>query len=344
MRVVDTQPLANLQLMEVRDSGMHVSGWIVHRDHPLTHATLQIDSCRWRTDVALSERPDVRRNLYPEIEHAARSGFEAVVPWDTSAGAAATRTLKIVARSVDVERGKVTVELRDLGPEPGRFPVPPGLLKQAVGGRRADFLATGWRIYSDLKRLLAALGGWPEFDRILDWGCGCGRVLRYLYQEVPPARLFGCDIDRGAIRWISRAAEGSSFQRIRKVPPTPYAAGQFDLVYGISILTHLTEAMQHRWLDELHRITRPGGVVAVSIHGPELVPPPLRSRLDRDGFVDVGSRQAFYFAPYAGLGYYRTAYHTPRYVEECWSDQFEVLEYACRGLNAHQDMVLMRRR
>jgi SAM-dependent methyltransferase len=330
--------------MEVGGSDMRVAGWIVHRDHPLTHATLEIDSGRWRTDVTLSDRPDVRRNLYPEIEHAAQSGFEAVVPWDTSAGAGPTRTLEILAKSGDAERGKFTAELRDLGPEPGRFPVPPGLLKQAVGGRRDDFLATGWRIYNDLKRHLASLGGWPGFGRILDWGCGCGRVFRYLYQEVPPARLFGCDIDRRAIRWLSRSAEGSSFQRIRKVPPTPYAAGQFDLVYGISILTHLTEAMQDRWLGELHRITRAGGVVAVSVHGPELVPPPLRTRLDRDGFVDVGSRQAFYFLPYAGLGYYRTAYHTPRYVEERWSDYFEVLEYTYRGINAHQDLVLMRRR
>ena len=344
MRIIDEQPLANLQLMKVQGSDLQVSGWIVHRDHPLTHAALQIGSGRWRADVALSDRPDVRRNLYPEIEHTARCGFGAVVPWDTSAAAGTTRTLEIMARSGDLERGQVAIELRDLNPEPGRFPVPGELLKQHVGGRRDDFLATGWRIYTDLKRHVGRLGGWPEFDRILDWGCGCGRVLRYLYQEVPPARLFGCDIDRGAIRWISRAAGGASFQRIRRAPPTPYADRQFDLVYGISILTHLTEAMQDRWLDELHRITRPGGVVAVSVHGPELVPTRLRSRLARDGFTDVGSRQAFYFVPYAGLGYYRTAYHTPRYVEEHWSDYFEVLDYVCRGINAHQDLVLMRRR
>jgi SAM-dependent methyltransferase len=344
MRVIDTQPIASIQSMEVQGDAMHLSGWIVHREYPLTHVTLRAGPGLWTHDVPLSDRPDVCKNLYPEIGHTAVSGFNAVVPWDPNPRAAAARRLEIIAKSGEAERGTVSVELRDLDPEPARFPVPPSVLKRHVGGRRDDFLSTGWRIYSDLKGQVARLGGWARFDRIHDWGCGCGRVFRYLYEEVPAPCLFGCDIDREAVRWMSENARGSSFEAIRKLPPTPYADEQFALVYGISIFTHLNEAMQDRWLGELNRINRPGGVVAVSVHGPELVPRRLRPRLRKRGFADVGSRQAFYFVPYAGLRYYRTAYHTPRYVEEHWSRYFDVLEYFCRAVNAHQDLVIMRKR
>ncbi|MCA1657735.1 MAG: class I SAM-dependent methyltransferase, partial [Verrucomicrobiaceae bacterium] len=58
-----------------------------------------------------------------------------------------------------------------------------------------------------------------------------------------------------------------AFARLDLHPPTPFADGSFDLVHGISVFTHLSEADQDRWLAELQRITEPGGAVLMSIQG-----------------------------------------------------------------------------
>ena len=45
-------------------------------------------------------------------------------------------------------------------------------------------------------------------------------------------------------------------------PPLRYEDGQFDLVYAISVFTHLPHDLERAWIDELGRITAPGGLAA----------------------------------------------------------------------------------
>ena len=343
MKVVAVQPIANVEVTEFHDGVLHLGGWIVDRTHPLTHVTLRLGARPWAERLPLFDRPDVLAALYPEIAHTVRCGFDVASPVTGLSADPGSRKLEIIAEQDGEARGAVVLGLRDLAAELERFPVPPEVLKRHVGGERDDFLSTGWRIYSDLRRALDPYGGWAAFGRILDWGCGCGRVMRYLLEEVAPERVAGCDIDRGAVDWLGPATRGASIQAIAPDPPTRYPDSSFDLVYGVSIFTHLGERMQHRWLAELRRITSRNGLVAVTVHGPELAPAGLRRRLERRGFADPFSEQASFFAPYAGRGYYRTAFHTPTYVEREWSRYLEVLEYRCRGINAHQDLVIMRK-
>ena len=344
MRVVEIQPIANIEVMHIEGERVHMSGWVVHRAHPLSHVTLVVNSRPWANDVPLFDRPDVGRHLYPKLPHTIRSGFKVTLPVDRSQWVEGANKLELIVKSGAKEQGVATIAVRDLAKDAERFPVPSQILKLHVGLKRDDFLATGWRVYSDLKREVGRFGGWATFDRVLDWGCGCGRVLRYLLEDVPAERVFGCDIDREAIEWLARNARESSFEAIQPAPPTPYPEGHFDLIYGVSIFTHLSEEMQDEWLDELARISRPGALVAVTLHGWDLAPRRLRRSLQKRGFAEMGSAQAAYFAPYAGGRYYRTAFHTPAYVESHWSRHFDLLEYRSRAINAHQDLVVMRKR
>lgn len=344
MRIVTSDPLANIEVAEIRRDSVRLAGWIVHRASPLTHVTLRLNSMPWGGEFPLHQRPDVRKSLCPGVRHTAGSGFDVVVPLERSNWREAVNRLEIVGRRDGENRGSITVGLRDLAGEMERFPVPPQILKLHVGRERDDFLSTGWRIYSDLKSELDRFGGWGAFDRVLDWGCGCGRVLRYLLEDVAAQRVSGCDIDREAIEWLTQVAKGSSFEVIQPGPPTPYPDGHFSIIYGISVFTHLSEEMQDMWLRELSRISTRDGLVAVTVHGPDLAVPRLRRRLKKRGFADIGSDHAAYFAPYAGGEYYRTAYHTPAYVEGHWSGYFDILAYVSRGINSHQDLVVMRRR
>ena len=49
--------------------------------------------------------------------------------------------------------------------------------------------------------------------------------------------------------------------------PLAYADDTFDLVYALSVFTHLTEDLCEAWMDELYRIVKPGGAAIVTTHG-----------------------------------------------------------------------------
>ena len=105
-----------------------------------------------------------------------------------------------------------------------------------------------------------------DFRSILDYGVGCGRVIRRFWELYPDANLTGADIDAEAIAWLQHNyAKMGKFVVLSHLPRSPFPDETFDLVYGISVFTHLNEEMQFAWLAELQRITSPGG--CLTVHG-----------------------------------------------------------------------------
>ena len=100
---------------------------------------------------------------------------------------------------------------------------------------------------------------------MLDWGVGCGRVARH-FPAAQRTRLTGCDIDRDNVGMV-RGASAGTFVASRLAPPLPFDDASFDMVYGISVFTHLREPMQLAWLDELARVTRSGAILLLTTHG-----------------------------------------------------------------------------
>ena len=112
---------------------------------------------------------------------------------------------------------------------------------------------------------------------ILDFGCGCGRVISSL-SKLTGAQLFGTDIDAEAIEWCNRSLPSvGKFSVNDKLPPFPFDDNAFDLVYSISIFTHLPEDMQFAWLGELNRVLKPSGYAILTTHGSSLFPSHLLS-------------------------------------------------------------------
>jgi len=108
----------------------------------------------------------------------------------------------------------------------------------------------------------------PHYSlRVLDWGCGAARICRHLPPLLPDAMIFGCDTNEFLISENKKQVPGIVFSTINGFPPLLYADSYFDLVYGFSVLTHIDAGMQENWLKELHRITKPDGIVLVTTHG-----------------------------------------------------------------------------
>jgi SAM-dependent methyltransferase len=123
-----------------------------------------------------------------------------------------------------------------------------------------------------------------------------------------------------------------------------YASHTFDFIYAGSVFTHLNEQFQLAWLRELKRISKPGALLIISIHGPyvhESLPRSDQDHLSENGFLfKTGSTGTFKLD---GLpDYYQSAYHTKSYIQREWADLFEVIAYAERGINRHQDAVILR--
>ncbi len=102
---------------------------------------------------------------------------------------------------------------------------------------------------------------------ILDWGCGAGRIIRHLPTIQPNALLYACDSNEQLIEWNKTHYGGISFTAINSFPPTLYAPGFFNLVYGFSVLTHIHSTQQQDWIIELHRIIADEGVLFITTHG-----------------------------------------------------------------------------
>lgn len=101
--------------------------------------------------------------------------------------------------------------------------------------------------------------------RVLDWGVGPARVARWWPTMRPGVDVHGADPWPDAIDWGRGALPSVTFHRLPELPPTTLPGESFDLVYGISILTHLSLPAQRAWLAELKRILRPGGLAALTL-------------------------------------------------------------------------------
>jgi ubiquinone/menaquinone biosynthesis C-methylase UbiE len=136
----------------------------------------------------------------------------------------------------------------------------PERLVQKVNGdtTEAGFLYIGQCIMDGIQ---AAIPDVPERLRVLDFGCGLGRVAHHLLLRAPQAELTGFDIDPMMLHWAQRLI---GTERARFVHSTlGLEAASFDLIVVISVFTHLDQTTDF-WLSELHRLLSPRGLAYVT--------------------------------------------------------------------------------
>jgi SAM-dependent methyltransferase len=163
------------------------------------------------------------------------------------------------------------VNLRLKPARSSQIPLPPVELARRVGVNAAldplesfDALGRGGRaVILDLLP-----DGWQwDGKRVLDFGCGPGKVLRHFVQEPQTAEFHGCDIHAPSIEWLRPHLPPNFHAFVNdERPPLPLAASSFDLVYAMSVFTHIVDAWAE-WLIELHRILKPDGTLIASFLG-----------------------------------------------------------------------------
>ncbi|HWE07850.1 MAG TPA: class I SAM-dependent methyltransferase [Solirubrobacteraceae bacterium] len=108
-----------------------------------------------------------------------------------------------------------------------------------------------------------------EGKRIMDFGCGAGRTLKHfmpLAQSVS-AEVWGADIDAASVDLLRQTVcPPMHVIKSEYLPPLPLPEASFDLIWSISVFTHLTDNLLP-WLRELHRLLAPGGLLIATYMG-----------------------------------------------------------------------------
>ena len=221
------------------------------------------------------------------------------------------------------------------------LPLPPKPLRVRVGATPdpQKFRQMGTSLAATVTELVAPLAG----KRILEFGCGCGRVLAHSASIHPEAQWYGIDVDLEAIAWCRKhLADLARWEACEEWPPLPFADGTFDTIYQISVFTHLPPDMQLAWLDELGRVLADDGMMVVSIYNEvinAILPDSVRSQLEEDGIFygnDGGT---------AGLpNSYQSCFHTPNYVRQSWTKRFEITAWHERAFCHSLDAIVLRKK
>ena len=216
----------------------------------------------------------------------------------------------------------VDVSARAGGRRDGAAPIPPADLAARVGPGSGEtaleaFVNEGAAARTRIEGLLP--GDWSfEGKRVLDFGCGSGRVLRHFLDEATSGEFWGCDIDAPSIEWMRANLSPPLHCFVNDhSPPLDLPDDAMDLVWATSVFTHIADLWAY-WLLELHRVLAPGGLLIASFLGEGMWEARVREpyREDEVGMTVVGH--------WKGPG--ADVLHSEWWLREHWGRAFEVLD------------------
>lgn len=104
-----------------------------------------------------------------------------------------------------------------------------------------------------------------ENEKVLDYGCGNGRLLELIGQNKP--KYFGVDVSDGLISFAKQKYPKSEFSKINPIQTTlPFNEGFFNTIYSIAVFHHFPSKKYRKDVaNELFRVTKDGGQIIVTV-------------------------------------------------------------------------------
>jgi SAM-dependent methyltransferase len=217
------------------------------------------------------------------------------------------------------------------------LPLPPPRLRTLVAGApdAVEFIENGRRTEGAIREAVTAADrSFDDLRTILDFGCGCGRTLRRW--AALDAEVHGTDVNPALVDWCRKNLTFATFSVNGPLPPLDLPSSGFDLVYAISVFTHLPGDAQRSWIDELRRVLAPDGVLVITTHGASHaagLPGEQRAAFERGELVvDY---------PDAAGSNICAAYHPPSWVRERLAHDLDVAAHLPSRID-RQDIYAMR--
>ncbi|RPJ62352.1 MAG: class I SAM-dependent methyltransferase [Acidobacteria bacterium] len=334
-----------------------VEGWMLLPGVPNGFPLVFVDSV-FQGPATEVIREDVAR-VHPWVADAQKAGFLYRGPIENSVRNEKWASLELIRGDPSRPLAYLNT-LIPMTPQ-SSLPCPPLDLVRQIGSPDApSYAEQGRKSFSDFDQAIGRNLDGIKINRLLDWGCGCGRISSYFLDIRPDIEITGCDVASNCVEWCKSHLPGGRFFRSGLFPPLDFPDRHFDVVIASSVMTHLTRNSQLDWLREMRRILSPGGLFLASVlgrysaarecHAPVSIRQRLRAHFSRrkaglgstkPGIDDrVQNRSLDGIVP---AGYYRNVFQTAEYTREVWSKEMEVLDYIERGLDSYQDLVIVRR-
>ena len=226
------------------------------------------------------------------------------------------------------------------------LPQSENMIRVAGSDLVSAFRLEGYSIYKKIKYVLENQYQF-EFNKskkILDWGCGCGRLTRYLVTQ--ESEIWGSDIDQENLAWCEQNL---------KIKPilheidnqTSFPKNYFDVIIGISVMTHLQFELQLKWLEILANSVKKGGMLVLSTHGESCA---LRSLNDESfkifqskGYIDLQHNKNM--EKYIKKGFlYRDVFNSIEFINNNWNDNYDISNIFKSVIGNNQDLVFLIRK
>jgi SAM-dependent methyltransferase len=235
-----------------------------------------------------------------------------------------------------------------------------------VGSANYRALDEAFRFYTFVKTRAATLGSPINTNwRLLDFGVGWGRIIRFFLKDIARDNLYGVDVDRSLIVLCDATGVPAKVEHIEARGTLPHKDGYFDLVIAYSVFTHLPEPIQDIWLAEIARTLRTGGLFFATVQSSRTIEifeavdpsdtatPFWRRRVaermrQQPGFQEAFRRRGFAYLPSRGAAahdpaeIFGNAFVSPDYAARRWGEFFSVLEF-CDDADRPQAIVVARK-
>jgi len=240
--------------------------------------------------------------------------------------------------------------------------LPEPALQQMWNGTSGPALAAqSVCFYRKLKEMQSTHGERPlDESRVLDFGCGWGRLTRMLGRDVQPGGLYGCDPVESILQISRDSRVPARLGRSEFLPETLPFEEKFDLVFAFSVFTHISEAAHFASLEAIHGGLSANGLFVVTIRPPAYIDfnPLMKPAIDRLGpdYPTKLREPRYVFVPHETDGHpqyddadddpmsYGETIITLPYVRDRWSDLFELIDVSVLTGDMYQVALTLRRR
>jgi len=132
-----------------------------------------------------------------------------------------------------------------------------------------EYLSDGWWTLSQLMALMDAIGHpLTRVDSMLEFAAGFGRFTRHL-APLLGARLTSADVHPGSVDFLRDELGVEAFYSAGD-PKTLAIPGRYDLVFVLSMFTHLPPVAWNAWMKTLLAAVSPGGHLVFTVHGEDI--------------------------------------------------------------------------
>jgi hypothetical protein len=208
-----------------------VEGWMMTPDQPLDAISVYFNGDHLK-DCALNHDAGAAA-AFPDAPHAAISEFRFELPTrDNSRNTVPRIDIVGTFRGRPYgRRGQIVSSMLDTLPSP-----PEELMYRVSHTKDAHSLKVG--ALQTLGEFLEPLQQHKrlfQFKRILDWGCGCGRLAMLFMAIDGSPEVWGCDVDPRGVNWCNTALRANAFLTSEPLPPTPMGhVRQCGVIFGCS--------------------------------------------------------------------------------------------------------------